>query len=742
MAASQGGGVNSGGGGCGGGGSGGGGGAAGGGGGGTGGGAGGGTLLVPIPVPTLFGQSFPNGPQWNPGSLQPQHTVRSLDRALEEAGNSGILGLSGRKLRDFPVSGYDLTDTTQADLSRNRFTEIPSDVWLFAPLETLNLYHNCIKTIPEAIKNLQMLTYLNISRNLLSTLPKYLFDLPLKVLVISNNKLVSIPEEIGKLKDLMELDISCNEIQVLPQQMGKLHSLRELNIRRNNLHVLPDVCYRKLHHLQVIILDNNPLQVPPAQICLKGKVHIFKYLNIQACCRMDKKPDSLDLPPLSKRMPSQPLTDSMEDFYPNKNHGPDSGIGSDNGEKRLSTTEPSDDDTISFHSQVSESNREQTLRNDNHSIGSKPDSQKDQEVYDFIDPNTEDVAVPEQGDAHIGSIVPLLKGKEKGLEKSQKNEELGDEKRLVEEQLLAEEEDDDVKEVTDLRKIAAQLLQQEQKNRILNHSTSVPRNKPKQTVECEKSVSADEANSPLSPLTWQALENPKDQIGEQHWPESHPIIWQSEERKRSKQIRKEYFKYKSSRKSSSGNENDEQDSDNANMSTQSPVSSEECDRTDGFSHGPFGLKPRSAFSRSSRQEYGAADPGFTMRRKMEHLREEREQIRQLRNNLESRLKVILPDDIGAALMDGVVLCHLANHIRPRSVASIHVPSPAMPKLSMAKCRRNVENFLDACKKLGVSQEKLCLPHHILEERGLVKVGVTVQALLELPTSKASQLSTA
>ncbi|XP_023490236.2 leucine-rich repeat and calponin homology domain-containing protein 2 isoform X3 [Equus asinus] len=778
MAASQGGGGNTGGGGCGGGGNSGGGGAAGvgGGGAGGGGGGGGGTLVVPIPVPTLFGQPFPNGPQWNPGSLQPQHTVRSLDRALEEAGNSGILSLSGRKLRDFPGSGYDLTDTTQADLSRNRFTEIPSDVWLFAPLETLNLYHNCIKTIPEAIKNLQMLTYLNISRNLLSTLPKYLFDLPLKVLVVSNNKLVSIPEEIGKLKDLMELDISCNEIQVLPQQMGKLHSLRELNIRRNNLHVLPDelgdlplvkldfscnkvteipVCYRKLHHLQVIVLDNNPLQVPPAQICLKGKVHIFKYLNIQACCRMDKKPDSLDLPSLSKRIPSQPLTDSMEDFYPNKNHGPDSGIGSDNGEKRLSTTEPSDDDTISLHSQVSESNREQTSRNDNHSIGSKPDSQKDQEVYDFIDPNTEDVAVPEQGDAHIASFVSFLKGKEKGLEKSQKIEELGDEKRLGKEQLLAEEEDDDLKEVTDLRKIAAQLLQQEQKNRcehrwrplcyrasfseklfqrtraagrasrILNRSTSVTRNKPKQAAECEKSISADEVNSPLSPLTWQPLENQKDQIDEQQWPESQPIIWQSEERRRSKQIRKDYFKYKSSRKSSSGNENDE-----------------EYDRTDGFSHGPFGLKPRSAFSRSSRQEYGAADPGFTMRRKMEHLREEREQIRQLRNNLESRLKVILPDDIGAALMDGVVLCHLANHIRPRSVASIHVPSPAVPKLSMAKCRRNVENFLDACKKLGVSQERLCLPHHILEERGLVKVGVTVQALLELPTTKASQLSTA
>ncbi|XP_062468795.1 leucine-rich repeat and calponin homology domain-containing protein 2 isoform X4 [Pezoporus occidentalis] len=700
-----------------------------------------------LAIPGHLTLSFSAGPHWGAATLPQPHTVRSLDRALEEAGSSGILCLSGRKLRDFPGSGYDLSDTTQADLSKNRFTEIPPDVWLFAPLETLNLYHNCIKSIPESIKNLQMLTYLNISRNLLSTLPKYLFDLPLKVLVVSNNKLVSIPEEIGKLRDLMELDISCNELQVLPQQIGKLQSLRELNIRRNNLHMLPDelgdlplvkldfscnkiteipICYRKLRHLQVIVLDNNPMQIPPAQICLKGKVHIFKFLSIQACLRIDKKPDSLDLPSLGKRIPSQPLTDSMEDFYPNKNHGPDSGIGSDNGDKRLSTTEPSDDDTISLHSQVSESTREQTLRNDNHAIGSKLDPQKDQEVYDYIDPNTEEGAVPEQGDVHPGPLLSYIKERGRQPEKSQKieqNEDWGDEKRLQKEQLLAED-DDELKEVTDLRKIAAQLLQQEQKHRLLNHSVSVStRNRPKQPVESEKCVTTDEVNSPVSPYSWQPLENQKDPVDEQHWPETQPVIWQSEERRRSKQIRKEYFKYKSSRKSSSGNENDE-----------------DYERTDSNTHGPFGLKPRSAFSRASRQDYGAVDPGFTMRRKMEHLREEREQIRQLRNNLESRLKVILPDDIGAALMDGVVLCHLANHIRPRSVASIHVPSPAVPKLSMAKCRRNVENFLDACKKLGVSQERLCLPHHILEERGLVKVGLTVQALLELPALKVPQLS--
>uniref|UniRef100_A0A8C9ZH61 Leucine rich repeats and calponin homology domain containing 2 n=1 Tax=Sander lucioperca TaxID=283035 RepID=A0A8C9ZH61_SANLU len=430
-------------------------------------------------VTALQSHHYSSGPHWSPGISQYQHqqqhhTARSLDRALEDAVCSGLLNLSGRKLREYPGMSYDLTDTTQADLSKNRLTEIPPEVCLFAPLESLNLYHNCIKCIPEAIINLQMLTYLDVSRNLLSVLPKYLFSLPLKVLLVSNNKLVSIPEEIGKAKELMELDVSCNEIRVLPAQVGSLHALRELNIRKNCLHMLPEeladlplirldfscnkiteipAAYRKLRQLQHIILDNNPMQSPPAQICLKGKVHIFKYLNIQAC-RMDKKPDTLDLPSLGKRCLPQPLTD-----------------------------------------RGSEEETELNVNNTEYSV---------------------------------------------------------------------------------------------------------------------------------------------------------------------------YIKYKY------------------------------CD---------------------------------VMR-----------SLLMCFQNIESRLKVLLPDDVGAALMDGVVLCHLANHICPRSVASIHVPSPAVPKLSMAKCRRNVENFLDACKKLGVTQDKLCLPHHILEERGLVRVGVTVQALLDLPDSKPTQLS--
>ncbi|OBS75063.1 hypothetical protein A6R68_14377, partial [Neotoma lepida] len=240
-------------------------------------------------------------------------------------------------------------------LSRNRLSEIPVEACHFVSLESLNLYQNCIRYIPEAVLNLQALTFLNISRNQLSTLPVHLCNLPLKVLIASNNKLVSLPEEIGHLRHLTELDVSCNEIQTVPSQIGNLEALRDFNVRRNHLIRLPEelaevplirldfscnkvtaipVCYRNLRHLQVITLENNPLQSPPAQICIKGKIHIFKYLNIQAC------KIAPDLPDFERR----PLGfGSHEELYSGRPYGAlDSGFNSvDSGDKRWSGNEGS-----------------------------------------------------------------------------------------------------------------------------------------------------------------------------------------------------------------------------------------------------------------------------------------------------------------------------------------------------------------------------------------------------------------
>lgn len=72
----------------------------------------------------LQGHHYPAGPHWSANGAPPQpqapHTARSLDRALDDAASSGVLNISGRKLRDYPGLSYDLTDTTHAGGSGTR----------------------------------------------------------------------------------------------------------------------------------------------------------------------------------------------------------------------------------------------------------------------------------------------------------------------------------------------------------------------------------------------------------------------------------------------------------------------------------------------------------------------------------------------------------------------------------------------------------------------------------------------
>lgn len=129
---------------------------------------------------------------------------------------------------------------------------------------------------------------------------------------------------------------------------------------------------------------------------------------------------------------------------------------------------------------------------------------------------------------------------------------------------------------------------------------------------------------------------------------------------------------------------------------------------------------------------------FTMRREFDRQKEETELLQQLRAIIKSRLKINLPEDLAGALQDGVVLCHLANYVRPRSVASIHVPSATTPKLTVTRCRRNVDCFFDACRRIGVDEKLICCAADILEGRGVVQIAITVVELLKFhPTGGGS-----
>uniref|UniRef100_A0A8C3YSI2 Leucine rich repeats and calponin homology domain containing 3 n=1 Tax=Catagonus wagneri TaxID=51154 RepID=A0A8C3YSI2_9CETA len=686
------------------------------------------------------GSNSGTGPGPAPGSWS-----RSLDRALEDAAVTGVLSLSGRKLREFPrgAANHDLTDTTRADLSRNRLSEIPIEACHFVSLESLNLYQNCIRYIPEAILNLQALTFLNISRNQLSTLPVHLCNLPLKVLIASNNKLVSLPEEIGHLRHLTELDVSCNEIQTVPSQIGNLEALRDLNVRRNHLVCLPEelaelplirldfscnkittipVCYRNLRHLQMITLDNNPLQSPPAQICIKGKVHIFKYLNIQACKIAPDLPD-YDRRPMG-------FGSCHEELYSGRPYGAlDSGFNSvDSGDKRWSGNEPTDEFS-DLPLRVAEITKEQRLRRESQ-----------------YQENRSSLVVTNGGVEHDLDQIDYI------------------------DSCTAEEEED---EGLPVKPVHMREFQKSEDMRRYSHQNRVP-------VEPSSLLSLSPSHNQFSHADLE-FHRRREQLVERTRREAHIAALQYEEEKiRTKQIQRDavldFVKQKAtqspqkqqspldgecpfpSRRSQHTDDSALLVNDDRSNAVSSSPTTETVHHSPAYSF-PAAIqrnqpqRPESFLFRGAvRAETNkglassllsssapTTDSTDSVARQNSRQREEElELIDQLRKHIEYRLKVSLPCDLGAALTDGVVLCHLANHVRPRSVPSIHVPSPAVPKLTMAKCRRNVENFLEACRKIGVPQEQLCLPLHILEEKGLSQVAVTVQALLELAPPKQQQ----
>ncbi|KAJ8271149.1 hypothetical protein GJAV_G00123310 [Gymnothorax javanicus] len=672
------------------------------------------------------------------GIAGPASWNRALDRALDEAAATGCLNLSGRKLKEFPTSAanHDLSDTTRADLSRNRLSELPVEVCMFVSLESLNLYQNCLRSLPESLINLQSLTHLNISRNQLSSLPAHLCSLPLKVLIACNNKLVTLPEELDQLRQLTELDVSCNEIQMLPSQISQLEALRDLNIRRNHLVCLPPelaelplvrldfscnkvtsipVCYRNLRHLQSIVLDNNPLQSPPAQICIKGKVHIFKFLNMEACKA------AAELPDFDRR--ALAYGSCVEELYPGRSYGAlDSGFNSvDSGDKRWSGNEPSEEFS-ELPLRVAEITRDPRHRSRGGAAVSNG-NEAELEQIDFIDSSC-----------------------------------------------LEEEDEERRRRRPESTSLSSQFMAYIERRISRERSPVKARDtrtddSPRQSA-LNRSILNGQSGSPSAGQSQQApgVRAGPGAAGLEHMRKEAQLaaLQYEEERHRGRHSQKEvltYAKLKAAQSLSKQSPSENESSYPSRRSTHTDDSALFMQSEDRSSLSPSSSGPPSAhqsscrgpaphpssvlFRLGQREEARRADSGVpkpdTEEPKppepSEYVGEEAELVEQMRRNIESRLKVALPSDLGAALTDGVVLCHLANHVRPRSVPSIHVPSPAVPKLTMAKCRRNVENFLEACRRLGVPQAQLCLPLHILEEKGLPLVAGTVRALLELAPPK-------
>ncbi|CAH1244871.1 LRCH3 [Branchiostoma lanceolatum] len=695
--------------------------------------------------------------------------------------------LSKNRFQEWPLEVCDYTSLENVDLYNNNIKAVPDMAVNLQCLTWLNLSRNQLTTLPIPLCYLP-LQVLVVSNNKLVSLPEDIGKLKkLMNLDVSCNEISTLPLQIGEMESLRELNIRRNHLQTLPEELCQLRITR-LDISCNKVTSLP-ACYRHLQTLCEFVLDNNPLMSPPAQVCTRGRVHILKWL-CQEAHKEDRKRDVME-----QILDGKPANESLngESGHHVRMGLPsavsqgsvvmDSGYNtaSDTSNKRWSTPESEvleDEDKLleqvahrtkeqrhqraeAYYGKKIQEERERYLA-ETGGLGSKLEEYRDQTVerregsYSTVirDFDSRNLPVPNgQGEeVHTVATTPT---------------------KTPETVLEGGEEDDEEREKEERRR-AAQVVHREQEKvlrtkRAQNRSwrlssSSFRHDRDRNSLNLDLRAEGNkwdtngpnnEQSSPMrspysspglspgtSPHVSPAARNqePSDEFRlrqealaarTRHEAQLARRRYE-EERQRTKQLQKDAVLNFVKRTSGSNIGRDEDS-----------LSDEDPERTPTNSYNSFtmpSLKPRSAFNLTSPKNIDDMDPNFTIRRKLDIMREEMQAVEELRRNIESRLKVSLPDNLGTALMDGVVLCHLANHVRPRSISSIHVPSPAVPKLSLAKCRRNVENFLEACRRIGVPNDQLCLPHDILEEKGLTRVGVTVHSLLNCAGQKTKQTS--
>lgn len=128
---------------------------------------------------------------------------------------------------------------------------------------------------------------MHLSTNRFIEFPTVICELKsLKFLDLSSNRIEVLPNEIGKLAPTLEtLLLYDNLIEKLPETLCQLVNLQTLWLGSNEIKRLPRDFYKlkKLDWDESTMLtsciDDNPIEVPPPEVCDRGFKEIVRFLE-------------------------------------------------------------------------------------------------------------------------------------------------------------------------------------------------------------------------------------------------------------------------------------------------------------------------------------------------------------------------------------------------------------------------------------------------------------------------------
>lgn len=118
------------------------------------------------------------------------------------------------------------------DLSHEKLTYIPAELYHFTHIKTLNLTKNKLEFLPDSMAVFTALEVLNLSKNKFKFIPYVVFQVSsIKQLLLGQNTIEKIPDEIGQLIHLEVLDLYDNAVNDISPKLKELPSLKTLDIQ-------------------------------------------------------------------------------------------------------------------------------------------------------------------------------------------------------------------------------------------------------------------------------------------------------------------------------------------------------------------------------------------------------------------------------------------------------------------------------------------------------------------------------
>ena len=191
------------------------------------------------------------------------------------------------RIEEVPSSIGRLLNLRILMLDTSELSYLPPEICILAGLEKLSISNNLLTSLPDGFMNLTSLTSLHAANNRFIQFPQCLCQLPsLQFLDLSDNSIQSLPPAIGELVTLETLLLFINSLTSLPDQICKLTELRCLWLGKNKLKRLPrdfgklkNLDWGRAYHTGSTAIDDNPLQLPPIQVCKRGVGAIEQYFK-------------------------------------------------------------------------------------------------------------------------------------------------------------------------------------------------------------------------------------------------------------------------------------------------------------------------------------------------------------------------------------------------------------------------------------------------------------------------------